>query len=413
MHPTPGAEYGFSVPFRFPVHFTRAVWDPANPLLSDVVRRLEPDRRHRLLVVLDDHVASAQVGLGSAIRRYFDAHRDALELVVSPVLVPGGETCKNDIAHPFRLLELFNDIGLDRQSCVMVIGGGAVLDMVSFAAAIAHRGIRILRLPTTVLAQADSGIAVKNSVNLFGKKNFIGTFVPPFGVINDVATLTTLPQRDKIAGISEAVKVALLKDPGFFTWLESNVEKLAAGDVDALAFIVRRSAELHLSHICGNGDPFELGSARPLDFGHWAAHRLESMTSHRLRHGEAVAIGMALDLTYSVAAGVLEPRTCARILRLLGGIGLPLWDNALLDRTAGGQLAVIRGLQEFREHLGGQLHITLIRSIGHSFEVTEMDESLVIASIDALRRRSMQLVDAIRPRAAGQRVAVRAAGGAA
>jgi len=385
------------------VHFTRAAWDPANPLVSDVVRRLEPDRRHRVIVVLDDQVASAQVGLASAIRRYFDAHREALELVVSPVLVPGGETCKNDLRHPFRLLELFNDIGLDRQSCVIVVGGGAVLDMVSFAAAIARRGIRILRLPTTVLAQADSGIAVKNSVNLFGKKNFIGTFVPPFGVINDVAVLATLPQRDKVAGVSEAIKVALLKDPGFFGYLEVNRAKLAAGDVDVLSFVVRRSAELHLGHICGNGDPFELGSARPLDFGHWAAHKLESMTANRLRHGEAVAIGMALDLTYSVAKGILDRHTYVRILRLIAAVGLPTWDDALLERTTDGQLAVVRGLQEFREHLGGELHITLIRGIGHSFEVTQMDGALVCEAIATLARGATHPA----------RVSLGAAGGAA
>jgi 3-dehydroquinate synthase len=404
MSPASGSDYGFAVPYRFPVHFTRAAWEPGNPLVADVIRRLEPARRHRMLVVLDDHVARAQVGLASAIRRYCEAYGNSLELVSSPVLVPGGEACKNDLAHPFKLLELFNEIGLDRQSCVIVVGGGAVLDMVSFAAAIAHRGIRILRLPTTVLAQADSGIAVKNSVNLFGKKNFIGTFVPPFGVINDIAALTTLPHRDKVAGVSEAVKVALLKDPGFFGDLEMNSARLAAGDVDVLSFVVRRSAELHLGHICGNGDPFELGSARPLDFGHWAAHKLESMTSHRLRHGEAVAIGMALDLTYSVASGVLDRQTCARILRLLTAIGLPLWDDALLERTTDGELAVIRGLQEFREHLGGELHITLIGGIGRSFEVTEMDEVLVSNAIATMARRAAQ------PFA---RVSFGAAGGAA
>ena len=409
----PGPEYAFCVPFRFPVHFTRAPWETANPLVRDVVRRLEPERRHRAVVVLDDHVASAQVGLASAIRRYFDAHRDALELIVSPVLVPGGETCKNDIAHAFRLLELFNDVGLDRQSCVIVVGGGAVLDMVSFAAAIAHRGIRILRLPTTVLAQADSGIAVKNSVNLFGKKNFIGTFVPPFGVINDTAMLATLSRRDTIAGISEAIKVALLKDPTFFEFLETNSALLTTGESEPLAYVVRRSAELHLAHICGNGDPFELGSARPLDFGHWSAHKLESMTSHRLRHGEAVAIGMAIDLTYSVLRGVLDQHTCTRILRLMDDIGLPTWDDALLQTKPGGQLTVIKGLQEFREHLGGLLHITLVSRIGHSFEVTEMDESVVTEAIAALRQRSAHQLAGVRPRAAGRGLTVRAADGVA
>ena len=389
-----GSDHGFSVPFAFPVHFTRNAWDPKNLAIVDTLRRHEPDRRHRVLVVIDDHVARAQPRLRAAILAYFDAHADSLELVSEPVLVPGGEAVKNDLAHPFSLLQVINDVGLDRQSCVAVIGGGAVLDMVSFAAAIAHRGIRVLRLPTTVLAQGDSGIAVKNSVNLFGKKNFIGTFVPPFGVVNDTDTLDTLPRRDKIAGVSEAVKVSLLRDPGFFRYIESHARQLSAGDTDSLAYVVQRSAELHLAHICGNGDPFELGSARPLDFGHWAAHKLETMTGHRVRHGEAGAIGMALDLTYAVAMGVLEERVCERILRLLEALGLPLWDGALIDRTPDcRRYAVQAGLQEFREHLGGELHITLLRDIGNSFEVTEMDDARVADAIETLAHRALRSAD--------------------
>jgi 3-dehydroquinate synthase len=384
----PGSFYRFSVPFLFPVQFTRAAWDPANCTVVDLVRRLEPARRHRVLVVVDEHVARAQPWLPRAIRAYAAAHADALDLIAEPILVPAGEAAKNDLSHPFRLLQSINDKGLDRQSCVIVIGGGAVLDMVSFAAAIAHRGIRVLRLPTTVLSQADSGVAVKNGVNLFGKKNFIGTFVPPFGVINDTDALDTLSHRDKIAGVPEAIKVALLRSEPFFAYLEQHHEHIAAGDPGVLACLVQRSAELHLRHICGNGDPFELGSARPLDFGHWAAHKLESMTGHRLRHGEAVAIGMALDITYSVAKGFLDAESATRIMALLGAIGLPLWDDALAERDAEGGYVVMQGLREFREHLGGELHITLLRGIGSSFEVTEMDEALVVGAIESLAARA-------------------------
>ena len=299
--------------------------------------------------------------------------------------MPGGETVKNDIAHPLSLLRVINDVGLDRQSYVAVIGGGAVLDMVSFAAAIAHRGIRVLRLPTTVLAQADSGVGVKNSINLFGKKNFIGTFVPPFAVVNDFDFLDTLAHRDRVAGIVEAVKVALLKDADFFEHIAANASRVAT-DNCILQRAIQRSAELHLRHICGNGDPFELGSARPLDFGHWAAHKLESMTHHRLRHGEAVAIGIALDLAYSVRKGFLDRATAGRIIRVLETIGFQVWDDALEQREADGTYTLITGLREFREHLGGELHITLLRGIGRSFEVTEMDEALILDSIDMLSR---------------------------
>jgi 3-dehydroquinate synthase len=380
--------HGFSVPFSFPVWFTQDAWNPSNTVFFDTIRREEADRRHRVLVVIDGQVASAHASLPRDIRGYFAAFSDALELVADPLIVPGGEAIKNDFAHPLAILKRINDVGLDRQSFVVVIGGGAVLDMVSFAAAIAHRGIRVIRFPTTVLSQADSGIAVKNGINLFGKKNFVGTFVPPFAVINDSRFLASLSPRDRISGVVEAIKVALLRDPGFYRYMETHVNAIAEGDLTVLTSLIRRSAELHLAHICGNGDPFELGSARPLDFGHWAAHKLESMTSHRLRHGEAVAIGVALDVRYSVRKGYL-PQICAdRIMRLLEGVGFRLWDRALVERAPGGGLAIIQGLREFREHLGGELHITLLRGIGQSFEVTEMDEAIVCRAIEDLRARA-------------------------
>jgi 3-dehydroquinate synthase len=382
--------HAFEVPFRFPVYFTSGAWHPDNRAVRDAVCRLEPDRRHRVLVVIDEQVALAQPALVGQIQQYFAAHEAALQLVREPLLVTGGEAVKNDLIHTLALLQRVNEDRIDRQSFIAAIGGGAVLDMVSFAAAIAHRGVRILRFPTTVLAQGDSGIAVKNSINLFGKKNFIGTFVPPFAVINDAEALASLSLRDKIAGVSEAVKVALLKDATFYRYLETHASRLASGDLEILAKVVRRAAELHLQHICGNGDPFELGSARPLDFGHWAAHKLESMTSFRLRHGEAVAIGIALDLAYSEISGHLDRATLERILRVLEAMGFRLWDDAMLERDGDGRRRLVAGLSEFREHLGGELHITLLRGIGDSFEVTAMDEPMVGAAVDVLERRAMR-----------------------
>jgi 3-dehydroquinate synthase len=303
-----------------------------------------------------------------------------------PLIVTGGEAAKNDIAHALGVLHAINDAGIDRQSFIVVVGGGAVLDMVSFAAAIAHRGIRVVRVPTTVLAQADSAVGVKNSINLFGKKNFVGTFVPPFAVINDLDFLDTLEPRDRIAGVVEAVKVAALKDAAFFDDIVANAARITS-DNAVLQRVIERSAELHLQHICGNGDPFELGSARPLDFGHWAAHKLESMTKHRLRHGEAVAIGIALDVAYSVRKGFLAPAVAQQVIGVLETIGFELWDDALDHREPDGSYTLIAGLREFREHLGGELHITLLRGIGDSFEATEMDEALIVEAIEQLAAR--------------------------
>jgi 3-dehydroquinate synthase len=379
------ANYGFSVPFEFPLHFTRGVFDRTNSLLATIVSRLEPSRRHRLLVVIDERVAATNPHLHDAVLGYAAAFAANIELASPPVIVPGGEAVKNDISHALSLMKAINDTRLDRQSFVVIVGGGAVLDMASFAAAIAHRGIRVVRVPTTVLAQADSGVGVKNSINLFGKKNFAGTFVPPFAVVNDVDFLETLECRDRVAGIVEAVKVALLKDAPFFEDIAANAARVAS-DSAILRRVIERSAELHLQHICGNGDPFELGSARPLDFGHWAAHKLESMTHHRLRHGEAVAIGIALDVAYSVRKGFLPRAVADRIVKVLDTIGFQLWDEALEQRERDGSHTLITGLREFREHLGGELHITLLRGIGSSFEVTDMDEQLILESIDDLAK---------------------------
>ncbi|MEW6321533.1 MAG: 3-dehydroquinate synthase [Acidobacteriota bacterium] len=383
----------FAVSFAFPLIFTTSLFQPDNPVLATTMRRLEPDRRHRALFVVDDAVARTNPGLLGAIAGYVARHAGALELAGQPMVVTGGEAVKNDFSHTLELLTRINEVGLDRQAFVVVIGGGAVLDMASFAAAIAHRGIRVVRVPTTVLAQGDSGVGVKNGINFFGKKNFIGSFAPPFAVINDIAFLHSLPRRDRVAGAIEAVKVALLKDRPFFEFLEARADRIAAGDLDVLAPLVRRSAELHVAHICGNGDPFELGSARPLDFGHWAAHRLESMTAHRLRHGEAVAIGIALDVVYSARRGFLAGSVADRILDALERMGFALWDEALQATDAGGQSRLLAGLREFREHLGGELHVTLLRDIGHGFEVTAMDEADVLASMKTLAARQTRTLE--------------------
>ena len=377
-------EPSFSVPFSFPVVFTRDLWQPNSPLFADLVGRLEPGRQHRLLVAIDDGLAAASPSLIGKITSYVAAHADRLALVAPPALVPGGETSKNDLAHTLRRLELINAHGIDRQSFIVAIGGGAALDTISFAAATGHRGIRVIRVPSTVLAQCDSGVAVKNGVNMFGKKNFVGTFAPPFAVINDLDLIETLSRRDRIAGVSEIIKVALLKDAALFAKIESLAPLLNNGELGALGEVIRPSLEWHMNHICTTGDPFELGSARPLDFGHWAAHKLESITNNRIRHGEAVAIGMTLDIRYAVLAGFLSADIAARISAVIAATGLPTWDDAVLSRSASGELSLIEGLREFREHLGGELHITMLRDIQSPFEVTEMNLALVTQAITDL-----------------------------
>ena len=253
----------------------------------------------------------------------------------------------------------------------MVIGGGAVLDAVGIAAAIAHRGIRLIRIPTTTLAQGDSGIGVKNSINLFQKKNWVGSFAVPWGVINDQALLETLSDRDFRCGFSESVKVALLKDPEFFQQIERHAAAIRNRRSECWP-VIRQSAIWHLRHITQGGDPFEMLEARPLDYGHWSAHKLETMTDFQLRHGEAVAIGVAIDTIYSSLAHDLPPADANRVVRCLENLGL-LIDHEVLKDTD----QLFDGLEEFRQHLGGQLTVTMLNSIGQPINVHHIDHHLM------------------------------------
>lgn len=376
------------VPFEYPVVFTRGAFDPDNPALVDAVCRREPRRLHRLHLIIDSGVDRAWPDLASRAYAYVAAHPEKLALVDAPDVVQGGEACKNDPALVQTLQHRFHELGLDRQSLVVAVGGGAMLDLVGYAAATVHRGVRLLRMPTTVLAQNDSGVGVKNGVNAFGIKNFLGTFAPPFAVLNDRDFLDTLEPRDRVAGMAEAVKVGLIRDAAFFEWLEAQADSLRAFEPQPVDWMVRRSAELHLHHIASCGDPFEMGSARPLDFGHWAAHKLESLSGHRIRHGEAVAIGMALDARYSVEAGLLDEPSLQRIVALLEALGLPLWDATLDQQDPAGTPRVLEGLNEFREHLGGELTITLLHALGRGVETHEVSTSRVASALEWLRARA-------------------------
>jgi 3-dehydroquinate synthase len=377
----------FAVNYEYPVHFTNGLFDPANTILRDTLTRLEPARRHRCLVFVDDGFLAARPGVTAEIEAYARAHASALELVVAPVTVSGGEKIKNELFHIEWMMGLIQQHQIDRHSFVIAIGGGAVLDAVGLVAATSHRGIRHIRVPTTVLSQNDSGVGVKNGVNLKGSKNFIGTFAPPFAVLNDLDFIADLPAREKTAGMAEAVKVALIRDAAFFSWLERHVDALTLFEPAVMATMIRRCAELHMHQIAHAGDPFECGSARPLDFGHWAAHKIESLTRNHVRHGEAVAIGIALDTRYSVLAGLLQPGLEDRVAALLELLGFDLWHPVLEARASDGSYPLLKGLSEFREHLGGELTITLLEDIGRGIEVHEMDEERVREAIGWLKSR--------------------------
>ena len=331
---------------------------------------LEPsgDLPPRVQFWVDESIAQAQPDLRHRLRAFVLRHTGRITPTGNIQILPGGETVKNDIHLLERMLKVFHAANLDRRSYIVVIGGGAVLDAVGFAAAIAHRGIRLVRLPTTTLAQADSGVGVKNSVNLFHKKNWLGTFCVPWGIINDSALLSSLPDRDFVCGFSEAVKVTLLKSRARFDELCRLADQIRERDMPAAELMIRVSAELHRAHITQGGDPFEMLEARPLDYGHWSAHKLEVMSDFQLKHGEAVAIGVAVDTVYSSLVHGLPKAEVKRVLDCLDRLGLVL-DHPALHETA----TLFAGLEEFRQHLGGRLTVTMLRDVGAPLEVHEVD----------------------------------------
>ncbi|MEP6916766.1 MAG: 3-dehydroquinate synthase [Acidobacteriota bacterium] len=379
-------EQEIHVTFRYPVHFTTGLFAASNRLLRDLVGAAEGGPA-RVVAVIDRGVQRAHPGLTDAITSYIAHHHDRMALSAPVLLLPGGEQVKNDPDHVTQVLDAIHAGALCRHSYLIAVGGGAVLDVAGFAAATAHRGVRLIRVPTTVLAQDDSAVGVKNGVNAYGKKNYLGTFAPPFAVVNDFSFLATLSDRDWVGGLTEAVKVALIRDASLFDFLEKHAAALLDRDPAAMEQVIRRSAVLHLRHIATSGDPFEQGSSRPLDFGHWAAHKLEQVTQHRMRHGEAVGVGIALDSTYAHLAGFLPEPEWRRITGLIMALGLSVYSPALSERldAPADPSCVLRGLAEFQEHLGGRLTIMLLRGIGLPFDVNEIRTDVMIRSIEMLK----------------------------
>lgn len=370
-----------SVPHR--IRFTRNAFAKGNETLWKV---LETNGAAKVLVFIEDTIDASFPDLKAGISQSVES-QSGYSFAGAKVL-PGAEPAKRDLKVVQAAWDEIERAGIDRHSYIFCIGGGAFLDAIGLAAATAHRGVRLVRFPTTTLSQDDSGVGVKNGINAYGKKNFLGSFAVPYAVINDFQFLETQPELIKRAGLIEAVKVALVKDAEFFAWMESNVDDLRRCEPAALEKAVERSALLHAEHIALGGDPFENGNSRPLDYGHWSAHKLEQLTNFALSHAEAVAIGVALDTIYARETGRLDHDSCERVLKVIEGLDLPLWDDALDSFDAEGRRLIFAGLEEFREHLGGELTVLLLEAIGSGVDVHEMDCAVLERGIAELRQKA-------------------------
>ena len=365
--------------FQYPVYFTKNIFSPTNPIFNKIVKS---DRQlpKKILFLIDQGVINAHPKLSSSIFTYQKKHHKTISLISAPIIIPGGEESKNKPANLSIIYEAVSELGIDRHSFIAAVGGGAFIDMVGYATATAHRGIRLIRIPTTVLSQDDAAVGVKNGINAFNKKNFLGTFTPPYAVICDISFIKTVSDRDWKSGITEAIKVALLKDSSFFSFIEKHTEKLNRRDMAIMEKIIFVCARLHLKHIATSGDPFEFGSSRPLDFGHWSAHKLEQLSNYKIAHGEAVAIGIALDSTYAYLSGFLSKKSWLRIIQLIRALNLDIFTTELEN-----QKSLLAGLNEFREHLGGKLTILLLSDIAKPFEVNKINTETVLKSIELLK----------------------------
>jgi 3-dehydroquinate synthase len=367
-------------PLNFDLIFTRDSLNTSNPILFNA---MSESQSRKVAVFVDGGVARAFPGINEKITGYLSHYN--MECLSSPVVYPGGEMVKDGWHYVMDMMNRLVQDRLCRHSFCIAIGGGALLDAAGLASSLVHRGIRLVRMPTTVLSQDDSGVGVKNGINYNGVKNLIGAFSPPFAVVNDFDFLKTLTPSVIRDGIAEAFKVAIIKDEEFFHYLRHNAAAIKNCKWKVIETAVKRSATLHLNHIGNGGDPMELGEARPLDFGHWSAHKMESMSSHSISHGTAVALGISLDTVIANLLNHISEEEKDLILKALYAAGMPLFSSLFEKRDNSGNLEVLQGIEEFREHLGGRLCITLPKGIGNRVDIHALDENVVIEAINILK----------------------------
>ncbi len=373
---------------RYDVYFTHDVFDPANPLLPAVFVDPEPDGRYYVGVCLDEGLVAAQPDVPDRIAAFFDVHGDRLKLTSEPAIVPSGELQKGDWAAVLDTMWHFGGSTFGRQDYCLAIGGGAMLDMVGFALSVIYRGVRVVRLPTTVLAQCDAGVGVRTFVNEAGRKDFASTLAPPFAVINDFAMLRSLNRREWIGGAAEAFKIAITRDADFFDFLCEHAEDVQNRDESVMEALIKRSAVAHLERIRAEGVSFGSGRETPLEFGHWAGHRIEALSRFWLAHGQAVAVGVALDSVYAQRVNLITEDELERILGGLVDMGLPIYTKYLDCRTGAGELKLLAALRDLRRRLGGRLAITLPDGIGHSCPIHSIDVKIVAEAVAYLKERA-------------------------
>jgi len=322
-------------------------------LLPEAGRLLQAAGATRAVVVADAAVADTHAAVVAAAL-------EATGLAVHRITVASGEASKSLVTLG-RLWDDLADLAVDRATHVVAVGGGVVGDLAGFAAASFARGLALWHVPTTLVAQVDSGIGGKTGINLAAGKNLVGAFWQPRGVIADIETLATLPDREFVSGLAEVVKYGVIFDEPFFGWLESQAEALLAREPEALAWAVERSAALKAGVV--ERDEREISGERAaLNYGHTFAHAYETVAGYgTLLHGEAVAIGMARAARLAAALGRIGPETVARQDRLLARLRLPVATKGT-DPVTVERLLEVMGRD--KKAVAGRLRFVLPSRIG-------------------------------------------------
>ena len=336
-------------------------------LIDDAGRHLAPIAGSTpLLVVTDENVA------GLHLPR-LESSLDAAGLAHRRFVLPAGEETKN-FAELQRLVEAILEIGPERSSLLVALGGGVVGDIAGVAASLVLRGIGFVQVPTTLLAQVDSAVGGKTAINAPHGKNLIGAFYQPRLVLSDTGVLDTLPRRERLAGYAEIVKYGLIDDPAFFGWLEENGPAAIDGDGDARKYAIRKSCAAKAAIV--SGDETEQGARALLNLGHTFAHALEARARYdgAVLHGEAVAVGLVLAFALSVDLGLCPAGDAARVRRHLRAVGLPV-TVADLGIDAGGADDLVAAMKHDKKVRDGRLTFILARGIGEAFVTSDVAAS--------------------------------------
>jgi len=321
-------------------------------------------------------IADAAVGGTHADRVARGLHASGID---APTLtVPSGESSKC-LAEAGRLWDAFAELAVDRRTHVVAVGGGVTGDLAGFVAATFARGLPVWHVPTTLVAQVDSAIGGKTGINLHGGKNLVGVFWQPVGVVADIDTLATLPDREFVSGLAEVVKYGMILDPDFFVWLEENAAFLVRREPRALAHAVSRSAAIK-ALVVEQDERETTGLRAALNYGHTFAHAYETVAGYgTLLHGEAVAIGMAQAARLAARIGRVSSEIVARQDQLLKAMGLPFEPTGSL-REASPLMAV---MARDKKTVNGRLRFVLPSRVGQVDLVEGIDENLVRAVLEA------------------------------